>query len=373
MTVYSRTGGSNNDSYMDIVLERTIDGANPTVVSSINRRVAVSNWQFHGVDTPNFHARMRAGQLMPMTPFELFRQDGSCTGSYDAYDADASHTYHTYCISDTYVRDGYWAPTYVQMQAFAELADIGYAQEAAAKIYGSGHDTLTFLAELADVQRQFLSVGKRLAGVLPRLPRDWKDLSGRWLAYRYGWRTLVFDLQDLARAISALNEKRTRYSERAGGTFTDSEEWQYDEEDTYRTRHHAYTASVEYGLRGSVVADVEIPQFQFNPLMTGWELIPFSFVVDWFISVGKALAAWSFLSLKPKYVASYGIAVTYVRDYNYYTTWNTTAWGTEESSGFSTTEYKRRIPCKIPYLPHFRVRLNPSKILDMLGMIIQRA
>jgi hypothetical protein len=204
------------------------------------------------------------------------------------------------------------------------------------------------------------------------LPKGIKGKSSDWLSYRYGWRTLIYDLQDLNKAIIGLDSGRKRYSERAGTTYSQVATNAWDEAKSHGTRHHIVDDKIEFRLSGSVVADITVPQFQFNPLQTGWEIIPFSFVVDWFIGIGKCLSAWSFLSLETSYAASYGIQVTLDRTYNRSITFGGDYSGEDYQTGESKTVACRRVPCRIPYLPQHRLNLNPFKILDMIGLIIQR-
>jgi hypothetical protein len=126
-------------------------------------------------------------------------------------------------------------------------------------------------------------------------------------------------------------------------------------------------------LSGAVTADIEVPQFQFNPLQTGWELIPFSFVVDWFLSIGKTLSAMSFLYYQTNYSASYGLQVKVNRTFSLEDEiTNPAVSGDRWQTGWSITEMKRRIPCELPYLPHIRFRLDGFKVLDLLALIAQR-
>jgi hypothetical protein len=63
----------------------------------------------------------------------------------------------------------------------------------------------------------------------------------------------------------------------------------------------------------------------FNPLLTAWELVPFSFVVDWFIGIGDWLIAQSFTigdvaSQRAFYLSKRSsiVETTFVQDdYNY--------------------------------------------------------
>jgi hypothetical protein len=261
-----------------------------------------------------------------------------------------------------------------------------YVQEAAAKIYSSGHDTLTFLAELADVRHLFVSAAKTMLKLkVPdnywkfikntRRLKSWKDMSNEWLSARYGWRTLLYDIEDLNKAIRRINaERRTRFSERAGNkTSTTNQETNLHEYAHFYLREIVQD-KISVSLRGSVTADAWIPEFQFNPLVTGWELIPLSFVLDWFITVGKAISAVSFLALESQYAASCGYRIEIVRDLETFIedTKPTFCDGEMQQTGHSEASLEVRTPCSVPALPHLTVKMNTSKVFDLLALIVQR-
>lgn len=331
-------------------------------------------WWRNGWDVPNFHARRKRGELLPMTPFHAFRTYGTASGTTDCL--------YTYVggYSHQWLSDGNWIPfddwilTYENFTPYKPDADdlLVYAQAAAAKIYSSGHDTLTFFAELADVRRMFLNLGER---VLHDWPKRNYRFDSDWLQYRYGWRTLVMDLQDLVQAIRRLNsgKKRTRYSDRSGTTFETSKASEWQTSGFYGDRTHSLSDTISSGFRGSVTADIEIPDFQINPLITGWEVIPYSFVLDWFISVGKALAAISFLSLSPTYSASIGYFLSIERSFSVeMDSFNTGCSGEESMTGNSYAELRWRMPCDIPYLPRFNLRMNATKVMDLVALVLQK-
>lgn len=375
-----RTHVTEDVKYLDVFTYKSENGGPDVLLGTyLNMVESFDILRTYGHDVSDFHRLKRSGKLVPMTPFTQFSARGEASGTYNQLYDTGSFTNHQHCHTN-WVPDSVLTtvgPWYIlgheQIQSYLpEKNDcIVYAQEAAAKIYGSGHDTLTFLAELADVRRLFLKSGGRLLGM--KLPSNLKNVSSNWLAARYGWRTLIYDLQDLNKAIQKLSSGRDRLKDRAGFTTTRTDTETKDIVYTSVTRVHTRTDNITIGLRGNVVADVDVPQFQVNPLQTGWELIPFSFVLDWFVSVGKAIAAWSFLALRPDYVACCGYSVKVIRTY----TMQSVGWATSWSgtTGFTSTvqaERVRRYPCNIPLIPRIRVNMNPYKVLDLLGLIAQR-
>lgn len=129
-------------------------------------------------------------------------------------------------------------------------------------------------------------------------------IHNSWLEYKYGWMPLVQEVKGVAEffAQNALGRRESAY---ATGT---------------EKRRYAGSTSREIGPVGpsgwpmvehfacEIEANVKIwyeltsPHLQkaqelgiTNPLLYAWEVIPFSFVFDWFISVGDYLTALSSL------------------------------------------------------------------------------
>lgn len=120
--------------------------------------------------------------------------------------------------------------------------------------------------------------------------------ANTWLEYSYGWKPLINDVytqcENLANYLteksssvrvakgSARSEKSTR-KVTSGGTGT----W-------ITTRTSLHRARVRLVVRYAIPGDSNSIANAFgltNPLVVAWELIPFSFVADWFLPVGNFL------------------------------------------------------------------------------------
>jgi hypothetical protein len=334
-----------------------------------------------GQNIPDYHRRVREGELLPSTYFKRFSNHGSSSGTY-SYDQDTGTTYRQVFGSYTPYTD--WALTEDEVNAYVpEPSTLSYyAQNAAAKIYNQGYDALTSLAELAETRRMFMNLGKRLWKMkLPKklFRKKWKaaslkSVANDWMEGRYGWRTLVYDITSLNDAIRNFDESRTRYSERSGDFWSTSS---YSEVPLSWMAFYGLKViedRVSIQVRGSVAADIEVPKFQFNPLQTGWEVIPFSFVIDWFLGVGRALSALSFLSLQRKYVASVGSRITVERSFSFDTTSFKTHFSGDgvHQTGSCKAVLDTRHPWHVPIFPLPSLRLNSFKIVDLVAMITQK-
>lgn len=110
-----------------------------------------------------------------------------------------------------------------------------------------------------------------------------KDTAGTWLEYTFGWAPLVGDIY------SAVDVIQGRYSvERSHGTCS-------QKESRYRktvTAEHLVYRHVRVVCTSHI--KVVNPSLGLanqlglvNPFQVAWDLVPFSFVVDWFVKVNK--------------------------------------------------------------------------------------
>lgn len=129
------------------------------------------------------------------------------------------------------------------------------------------------------------------------------DVASTWLAWQYAWKPLISDvfagMQDLERL---RGEQKLEYRKKNAYNITLPK----------RTYVNAWGAVNEWPeIRKSIVvrrkwvlAEKPSKLWQtgiLDPAVYAWELIPFSFVLDWFIPVQDSLEAWSsapFLQLK---------------------------------------------------------------------------
>lgn len=135
------------------------------------------------------------------------------------------------------------------------------------------------------------------------------DAGTIYLQWRYGWRPLAMDLHSMYKFAQEglkkpflLNAKRTVRSERSGNsTFTTFKpaDWRIESRD-----------KVELW---AMIADEKLVAAQAmglsNPASLAWELVPYSFVIDWFIPIGNFLEAISAVN-GLQFVAGYQLQET---------------------------------------------------------------
>lgn len=354
-----------------------------------------------GQRVPDYWKRKREGRLLPFTPW--FQVE--ITGIRDSA-GDWTEQY-TYCNTS---RDWYrgvmtngltawrfigadqvWSPLKLWADCQGRIDEAApYIQAAASKIYSQGWDALTFLAELKETvalfklkQTSFAKLTRRLSDRIQRkkryIPTN-KDIAeawdDAWLTSRFGVRTLFYDMQDITKLLANWNEQRTRFIERAGF----SESWEETPHNPGTKLLHdgdvTFSGNIHHKLsvRGSVVADIAPPDIALNPVVTAWELVPYSFVVDWFVGVGRWLESLSFLALSHEHYAAGG--VSYQRDANYRGDWNRIGSGHchigeayEEVTLWH--DATMRIPMSVSLRPYIGLNFDWLKGFDLAALLEQ--
>jgi hypothetical protein len=215
----------------------------------------------------------------------------------------------------------------------------------------------------------FRNLVSRLASLLSN-----KKVDDLWLEGRYGWRNLWFDMTNIYDAYLSITEKRTRYHQVAGYKFTESSSTtDGPTSDVYGTWQVITTNEIEVGLRGTVVSDIQVPHIQIDPILTGWELTRLSFVIDWIVNVGNALAALEFLILNNEYYAASGVQVTWTRSIDHQFLGFLNGYGGSYDRGKmqSVGVATYRVPTSVSYIPQVKLRLDGLKILDILALLAQ--
>lgn len=342
-------------------------------VNSYTNTKSVDSGYFTGVNIPDYHRRKRAGELLPQTPFKKFKVSGSTEGS--AFLQIWSGSNHSEYKLDSYNPLATWILTEDNLTPYIPTED--YIQDAMARVYSAGHDTLTFLAELPQVLAMFKTCVPSLVKLLLPTGRanrklKLKQVASAWLMGRYGWRPLYYDIVSLNEAVKRASPKLERLSKSCGNTTYEGNVTTGTSTLTYEYRDVTTSDAIKVGCRANVVADITVSNFSFNPLVTGWEKVPFSFIVDWVIGVGRFLSAVSFLSTATRYSSSRGYKIIMTRvvqsvnrpRYSYIQL-NTGQLAT------SVAELKVRTPATVPVYPQFRLRLNAYKVMDLVALVVQ--
>lgn len=164
------------------------------------------------------------------------------------------------------------------------------ASEVATRLYNRGDGDLDLLTELAEANKTlatlvdvFKSVAtkeglKKLAASVSRRNRKKaKSASNLVLLGQYGLAPLYYAYKDAGNAL--LNLGRSKYRSKVSDTvltkFNNS---------GYAVTHVRVTGTCYVSGLGQL-------RLRINPLLTLWELIPYSFVIDWISNIGNVVGA----------------------------------------------------------------------------------
>lgn len=357
--------------------------------------------RYEGVKIDNFHKRKAAGELLPLNRYKridlqtrlsgrenIRHFDPSGQGAYDFTDslpcfrlATPTNTWSDLIITETDL-----------LKALDEVESSAqhFVQEAAAQVW-AGWDVGTFLAELRQTINMFTLTGKNIARIAKQLReqgvsktgkglgRDIKRAgignvaSSKWLEYRYGWRQVIFDLNDITEMLK--RDQKRIYTARAGVDHTSENTWHHLINKAVFAADLTMKDQITVGVRGRYAALAELDlRGYLNPLLTTWEVIPFSFVVDWFIEIGTSIKA---LSSELIALQSTAARCFYVQIYR---TVAETEFSHEPgiaiNSGLHFTskgELRLRLPAQVSFSPKMSIgdNLDLPKVVDAISLVIQ--
>jgi hypothetical protein len=276
------------------------------------------------------------------------------------------------------------------MVGFAANANVSEAVQAAiAQLWSTGWDALTFIAEF----RQALAM---LTTALPRVLEAWyktqeakkrlgfnaKDSAGWWLEVQYGWRPLIKDLEAIIKLltnnqkeVSRQTRKTQRQPSPSGVGTTEVEyTWEDNPLTAYAGALQTTVDTATVSVRGFVAADFAAQAVTLSLARTGWELIPYSFIVDAFLGISQAICAGEVLMRAKTLVSSAGIMVVAQREMSLVCT-------TPKASGYSasfaqmgnsTAVYTQRMPQSYVNGLEWKSGLDIDGFRNLLMLILQR-
>lgn len=123
-----------------------------------------------------------------------------------------------------------------------------------------------------------------------------RTVAERWLEYQYGWKPLMSDLHNAYTELgSLLHQPLTVHSRGAAHAEYQQESQAYDDAHSigYLIKAEVAKKSVTklYAKFSSERWRSASQMDLLNPLSIGWELFPFSFVLDWFVPIGNVIEA----------------------------------------------------------------------------------
>lgn len=218
-------------------------------------------------------------------------------------------------------------------------------------------------------------------GIKKKVSKHWKNKTAenRWLEFTYGWSPLIGDIAKAFKELSAEREAtlpiiKVVYSTKAGDDFDPLGPLIHPEEKWNGTA--VYKTSCYFQVSSPKIREAAKWNLGNNPLLTAWELVPYSFVADWFVPIGDFLTQFS-SSQGLTYIS--GTSVLYAKG---------SATGSVPFTGQSSSDFKYTI--HVPYrrsmfitdrivhgtrpigLPVFTFGLSARRALNALALVSQR-
>jgi hypothetical protein len=118
------------------------------------------------------------------------------------------------------------------------------------------------------------------------------EFSSLWLEYQYGWKPFLQDIYGAAELLAATvvanppvrATGKSKLILRDAGLHTTSGlglDWQWESETSVKV-------SIDFVMENDAIRALQQTGIS-NPALLAWELLPYSFVVDWFLPVGQFL------------------------------------------------------------------------------------
>jgi len=345
-------------------------------VAFVNR---VQEYNHVGDDTLGFHKKRRRASSPSLAPINRFKQwtrDGICSGGVWSVASDGLSTVETDCLpvfgENVWVDKG-------ALEAAAERTDFSpLIQKAAAKI-APEFDALTFGATYKQTLELFERATYKTAAFAAD-PRNWRRdpkksfgaAAQGWLIYRYG---LTPALMDLNAIVEILHGHKGTQSLLAKAIASATETVQshhtsfYTDAAVKLTLHRTDSMVVTSRALVTAMLKAQKSAAKLNPLATVWELIPYSFVVDWFVNVGNAIDTMSVVLNSSDANASLGT----------YTVGSSSAYvQVEAQNGFRRSDWLQasanatlttRLPGTLSYTPTWKPALNWKRGIDATALL----
>lgn len=281
------------------------------------------------VVTPLYHRLSASGMIInsPMTKVTTILRDNPCS-RYTAFGKDQ---WSTACDPDDfkiYLNEKWWAnypsSSFVSWTDLPEIPSYDQTNivnqaisQAWANVDVTDIQSLVSLAEGQKTVVSLVAIAKRLISVIKMIKKlegrkllielSPKQLSDRYMELRYALRPLMYEAKGVA---AALEEGTLAANDRL--TYRGHKSYEADDS-TVTTYPVSYTDNcgtwtAEYKLhrlwkhqvsvRSGVLTQLEALNSLnvwglSQPIESLWELVPFSFVIDWFINVGDTIASFT--------------------------------------------------------------------------------
>lgn len=289
---------------------------------------------FNDFLTPGYFKALRAGEHLPVNPAsssELYFIPSGGTTKHEQWEAGNYNRWNWRKVREVAISGcvGLSAMNMFDLPSigigalptFTEEERHALMTSAMAGALTQKMDILTFALEakktatlVAGVAGKTLDRAHKIRNLLTRkgLKNSPNEFAQAWLEARYGWRPLMFDIMDASQLVTDLMSgvselRRSSKTSSKSGSSSSTLRRSYG----FTTRRNSppsigseYNPGIAYDhvirktgevecRAGVMIRDSIRSYATVDPVVSGYELIPFSFVLDWFVNVGDFLTVIS--------------------------------------------------------------------------------
>ncbi len=225
---------------------------------------------------------------------------------------------------------------------------------------------------ISDLKKgRFTSAARRLGVNQKPSKLSEKDVAGRWLELQYGWLPLISDVYEAGKAFEAVSNPPRRQIQKVslrrdsvGDASCSKTVWSCKGQ-------NKDVMQIIYELS----EDISTPRSLglTDPATVAWELIPYSFVVDWFIPIGDYLENLNVIpSLRGRFLT------TKLQKFQGSALWvnPSVKWfrkPTEHVSYYNMTRtYSTSIRVAKPGFNSIPDAMSPNRIFNAIALVVQR-
>jgi hypothetical protein len=266
-----------------------------SVDSALSDKPATLHWDFHSNSNYSRGVQRIVEDRPGRHRVSWYNPTDGHTASYDWVETSYLSSRATPLTSFPSIPQGIYdnmiaeAKTKCLNKLLDEKAQIGAA-------LGEARQTIDAFADLVKDGARYLNAFKRrnLRNIIKRNGGKsfGESLQDAWLQYSYGWKPLAGDIYAAQRNVHRILARGAIIAAKAGVNYEDDIAYHSDSGDYDESTHVKQQVLCQLGarLQGPEIAYLNTFGL-INPFSIAWELVPWSFAIDWFVPVGATLEA----------------------------------------------------------------------------------